>query len=375
MSMNKNMKLYGTPQMVKQFREQYKKADGELPDFMETLELMKQAGALSPIELPAPALNGNLSKREFMEAYDQIPFDASMILNAGRLRENPQQAGAMFRNGKDVVCVQHFHDYGYHQQPVSNFFAVTYMFEGKCVFLFDGQKKVLTTGDLIIVTPRFGHYTHMYPDSFAFESLIDEASFHIVFNDFLSAGSKLSEFFEHALISGLSNYCILHGAKEDDELSSLLQFLVCECNSDMPYANSRAVSYMKLFLSQAFRKYGETIELYRDDFHKKRMGSDDVYRYIINHFTTATLEETAAFFHYNASYMSRYIQEHFHRSFTQIVTELRIDRAKEYLRYTNTHIMDIALLVGYDSADHFSRMFRKYTGMSPAAYRKIVSAL
>ena len=58
----------------------------------------------------------------------------------------------------------------------------------------------------------------------------------------------------------------------------------------------------------------------------------------------------------------------------EIVTERRLDHAREYLKNTNKHIADIALLVGYESADHFSRMFRKYTDMSPAAFRKLSQA-
>ena len=364
--------LYGTPEMVKHFREQYKKADGELPDFIETVELMEQAGALSKTSLPMPALNGHMSREEFMESYDRIPFDAAMILRLGRLHEQPNQAGAMFRNKKNVVCVQHFHDYGYHLQPISNFFAVTYMFQGKCSFRFEDKEELLNAGDLMIVSPGFTHYTHTFPDSFAFESLIDKAGFHIAFNDFLAEGSKLSVFFENALISEQQNYCIIRGSGEDDELSSIVQFLAGECHSNEVYSNSTAVSLMKLFLSQAFRKYGDTMELYRDNYHKERMNADAVYRYITNHYTTVTLEETAAYFHYNVSYLSRFIQSHFQRSFMEIVTGLRIDCAREYLKNTDKNIKEIALLVGYGSADHLSRTFHKCTGMSPAEYRKKV---
>ena len=104
----KQQSLYGTPEMVKRFREKHKRADGEMPDFIETLELMEQAGALSKVSPPMPVLNGHMSREEFMESYDKIPFDASMILHLGRLHEKPSLAGAMFRNRKNVVCVQHF---------------------------------------------------------------------------------------------------------------------------------------------------------------------------------------------------------------------------------------------------------------------------
>jgi hypothetical protein len=79
--------LYGTPEMVKAFREHYIKEDGELPDFLETLELMKEKGALSTEELPVPELHGRMSKEDFMKAYDQVPFDAEKLMQIARVCE------------------------------------------------------------------------------------------------------------------------------------------------------------------------------------------------------------------------------------------------------------------------------------------------
>ena len=362
--------LYGTPEMVKQFRKCRRQKNGEMPDFMETLELMEQEGALSEEPIPRPFLDGHMSKEAFMEAYDRIPFRADLILEAGRVKERKKTEGAMFRNGKDVACVQHIHDYGFHRQPVANFFAVTYLYQGKVRCVFDGQTKDLKAGDLLIVTPRFLHETHTYSGSFAFEALIDEASFNIVFNDFLAVPSRMSDFFSNALNSETGNYCIIRGAEDDSELRFYLQSFANECAAEEVYSNSCAVSLMKLFLSRAFRKYGQNMELFREDFHKRKVDAESIRRYISNHYVSVTLEQTADHFHYNSAYLSRYIRNHFKKSFMEIVTELKIDHAREYLKNTDKHIMDIALLVGYDSADHFSRMFRKYTGMSPAAFRK-----
>lgn len=364
--------LYGTPEMVKDFREKYGKKDGELPDFLETLKLMKQAGALSAQALPVPELHGHMSKEDFMRAFDRVPFDAERLLQIPMLRKESERLGALFHNGKDTICVQHIHNYGFRKQPASSFFAVTYLFAGRCSFFFGEKQLRLQTGDLIVVTPQFEHQTHTYPGSFAFEALLDDATFYTVFNDFLASESRLSDFFNNAVISGEKNYCVIHGEEDDGELRFYLQSFAHETYSQEPYSNSNAVSLMKLFLGRAFEKYGSTMELYRDNYHKRRINAESIRRYITSHYIDVTLEETAKHFHYNKSYLSRYIQEHFHQSFTEIVTDLRIDHAREYLRNTDKHIMDIALLVGYDTTDHFSRMFRKVTGMSPAAYRKHV---
>ena len=54
----------------------------------------------------------------------------------------------------------------------------------------------------------------------------------------------------------------------------------------------------------------------------------------------------------------------------QYVVSLRMAAAKGYLDSTNKTVSEIASAVGYDNALYFSRIFRKYTGVSPTEYRQ-----
>ena len=49
----------------------------------------------------------------------------------------------------------------------------------------------------------------------------------------------------------------------------------------------------------------------------------------------------------------------------QYIVQLRIGVAKNYLEKSNKNITEIADSVGYDNPLYFSRLFTKYTGMSP----------
>jgi AraC family transcriptional regulator, arabinose operon regulatory protein len=53
----------------------------------------------------------------------------------------------------------------------------------------------------------------------------------------------------------------------------------------------------------------------------------------------------------------------------QYITNLRLQNAKELLNNHSLSISDVANLVGYDNQLYFSRIFRKYIGMSPSEYR------
>ena len=54
----------------------------------------------------------------------------------------------------------------------------------------------------------------------------------------------------------------------------------------------------------------------------------------------------------------------------QYIISLRIAMAKGYLENSAKNIAEISNEVGYENALYFSRLFRKYTGMTPTEYRK-----
>ena len=54
----------------------------------------------------------------------------------------------------------------------------------------------------------------------------------------------------------------------------------------------------------------------------------------------------------------------------QYIISLRISMAKGYLENSTKNIAEISNEVGYENALYFSRLFRKYTGMTPTEYRK-----
>ena len=55
----------------------------------------------------------------------------------------------------------------------------------------------------------------------------------------------------------------------------------------------------------------------------------------------------------------------------QYVLQQRIEKAKELLSYGEKTISEIAFEMGYSSTAHLSSQFKKITGMSPSAFRKI----
>jgi AraC-like DNA-binding protein len=68
-------------------------------------------------------------------------------------------------------------------------------------------------------------------------------------------------------------------------------------------------------------------------------------------------------------YLSRLFRKVMKKSYRQYITEMRISKAQELLRYTDLSVMDIALEVGYQTHSFFTHKFHKITGIAPAKYR------
>ncbi|HUX22380.1 MAG TPA: helix-turn-helix domain-containing protein, partial [Spirochaetia bacterium] len=83
------------------------------------------------------------------------------------------------------------------------------------------------------------------------------------------------------------------------------------------------------------------------------------------------LDALAATFGINPSYLSHIFREQIGSSPMDYLSKIRIEHAKELLRRSSQTVYQIASEVGFDDAGYFGKVFKKYTGMRPSAYRDI----
>ncbi len=69
-------------------------------------------------------------------------------------------------------------------------------------------------------------------------------------------------------------------------------------------------------------------------------------------------------------YFSNRFKEETGTSFTEYLTDVRLERAKELLMGSGLKMFEIATEVGYGSVEHFTRTFKRHTGESPQQYRQ-----
>ncbi|MDF2927034.1 MAG: AraC family transcriptional regulator [Paenibacillaceae bacterium] len=72
------------------------------------------------------------------------------------------------------------------------------------------------------------------------------------------------------------------------------------------------------------------------------------------------------------NYISQIFRQETGTTVTEYVTKVRMEAAKELLKSPDLKILQVAEMIGYETAAYFSTVFKKYTGMYPQKYRSLL---
>lgn len=94
--------------------------------------------------------------------------------------------------------------------------------------------------------------------------------------------------------------------------------------------------------------------------------------YIKQHYhqPTLSLQDVTGYLAVSTSHFSATFKAATGFTFLEFLTRLRIEKARELLATTDLKNYEIAERVGYDDPGYFGTIFKKITGLGPAAYRK-----
>jgi len=93
---------------------------------------------------------------------------------------------------------------------------------------------------------------------------------------------------------------------------------------------------------------------------------DYIYSHIHYRITIAELSE---YLNLSESYLSKLFHKEMGISLSQYILDLKIEKAKNLLQYSNYNIVEIANYLSFSSQSHFIQVFQKKTGLTPHKYR------
>jgi two-component system response regulator YesN len=112
-----------------------------------------------------------------------------------------------------------------------------------------------------------------------------------------------------------------------------------------------------------------------DESLKKGFSStvDEIISYIENNYSNPeiNLNTLAEEMDLSVSYICAILKKERNETFVKILTDTRMNKAKELLQNPENKIIDIAEKVGFFEPYYFSHTFKKATGYSPKEYRSL----
>ena len=321
--------------------------------------------------LPSPPFYSNMDREGFRDFIRALPISADLFLaqTSTFLSSRTIHEPNLFPAGKDVFCFLnmpymdkqlHFHD----------FFEITYVVEGSCTFLFEGETASLGIGDVCITSPMAAHSLPLEPGCTALSIVVRKSTFNSLFPNLLSSQNLVSLFFRNSLYERRRANYILIRTGNDQELFHTVQALTCESNRADDFSNSCSISLLNLFLARALRAGAEVSLHHYENYSERDFDFTLILLYIQQNYRTVTLASLAKAFHFSETYLSKLIHKNMNQSFTEVLRTLKMNRAMDFLMNTPMKVSEIASAVGYDSVDHFSRTFRRVYGVPPQQYKQ-----
>ena len=105
-------------------------------------------------------------------------------------------------------------------------------------------------------------------------------------------------------------------------------------------------------------------------YSKYKNAISEAMKYINENYNNEiTVKEVSKAINYSQSHFSYLFKCITASTFTEYLHNIRITKAIELLKNTNMRITDISYEVGFNNIQHFNRIFKQFTGVSPRGYR------
>lgn len=310
-----------------------------------------------------------LSDENFISEISKIPLSVKFHLVDAIPLEMPEII--FFSNSYDVLVFKQFHNL-YDPMHSHNFFEAFYVYKGNCQLKFQNELHTLSEGDLCIIAPDSLHsIIHDDELSTIITISIRKSTFDSSFFQLLTHKNLLSSFFNNILYNKSESNYILFSTDNSEDLKLIIRNLMFEYNKGCAYSNDCCINWISILFSLVLRNYSESVQFYSYKF------SNDFYsiiNYIQNNYQNLTLKSLADFFNYSEAHLSSLIKKNTGLGFMKLITKLKMSDACKYLENTNMSIEKISELTGYNSSDHFSKVFKKYYNYSPQQYRNKFSS-
>lgn len=213
-------------------------------------------------------------------------------------------------------------------------------------FQIEGKEYIMPPESAILYPPyaplHYGAYKNYYQDDWI-RFYTDE--------EFICNGKipiekpfEIKEFnFTHFLFEQLASENFFDNKYREQTIQSLFELMFCKLEESLTFHSEKEQRKDLLALRLSI---------------KNNPGFDWTIPYMAN------------LIHVSTGYLHTLYRKTFGITCMDDVIQMRLSLARDYLAHSSTPIHLIAISCGYKNVEHFSRQFKKHTGLSPKEYRQ-----
>lgn len=248
-----------------------------------------------------------------------------------------------------------------------DFIEIVIILKGKGHFIINDEKVLVSEGNVLILNP--GTYHRSIPDS---PHTLTECYLAFTDVDFVNAPPNFFPFFHGQKMLG----------KLPERVKKEIFQLCCSIDRESQSRNPGRYFMLKAYLIQVIclllrsDRQEEIADQhclagYEFKSPNKKYVVQQIMKYMENHYKEKiSLDQIAENMYLSPFYISKLFKSETGDTPINYLISLRMEKAKELLDQNSTlSIQEAAAAVGYEDAYHFSKLFKKYYGLSPLYYK------
>lgn len=300
----------------------------------------------------------------------QNPKDVTSLTQLTSMYEKSPESGFFAADQDITICrpLRYMPPYWH----TSDYFEVYYIFRGNCPVHTSRETVTLRPGDVFITPPFTKTATsYTYDDVVLLDIMIRASTFRHVFLEQLAPSNLMTMFFNKALSGGENDNYLLFHTRMDAILEQLLVSIYHASAEKNPYSMRMRNPLMSTFFLYLLKQYEQTVQVSSHSTIRRKPEYAEILIFIQTHYRTVTLEKVSQKFGYSQRQIIRIIQSSTGKTFSALLSQLRMEKAAALLKRGNMTIETIAAELGYCSLSGFYHAFTKYYGHAPGLWSEL----
>lgn len=245
-----------------------------------------------------------------------------------------------------------------------DFAEITYIISGRGKYLLDGNVYDVKTGDVVMCNPGVMHQNvEVNPKEPTVE-------FFTGFTDF-----QFKNMPPNSIVLNDGGYILHTSAETRQDITKHCYEMVAEQESGKPgkyfMLKAHLIQIMLLIIREMMPEEKQQLSLSFESYNRNYAVQRIISFLSENYAAKISLDQIARNMYLSPVYISKIFKEETGDSPINYLIKIRLEKARDILLQGNERsIKNIANSVGYEDVYHFSKLFKKYYGISPLHYKR-----